>query len=63
MDEETTITCCREDKIWEGSCNACQDRNGETVIVVSMKNKTFRLCDTCAELLSKRLNGITRKTG
>lgn len=57
MSENDTITV----RAWvdwreaQGSCNACQDRTDDKIIVVELKNTTFRVCNRCAETLISSL--------
>lgn len=39
-----------------GSCNGCEERASDTVIVVNLKTISFRLCSDCAKLLIIKLN-------
>lgn len=39
-----------------GSCNECQRRDQEIVLVIDLRNMVVRLCAHCAKVLVKRLN-------
>ena len=46
----------REDKIIEGYCNNCTDKDGYRKInVIELRNISFRLCDKCKKMLKKML--------
>ena len=45
----------------EGSCNSCQRRDQEKVILVDVKGFSFRLCMECAEELTGQLTKLESK--
>lgn len=49
------IAVSRQLRTHVGSCNSCQDREAESVLVVGLETLCFRLCDGCAEELRERL--------
>ena len=38
-----------------GSCNACTNREGDTVTNVDLRGMSFRLCDPCRRILKNAL--------
>jgi len=39
----------------EGSCNSCQRRDQEIVILIQLNTLSFRLCNDCADTLIDQL--------
>lgn len=52
------VRCGREKRKWAGSCNACQCRDEDTVIVVYLNTLTFRACNKCAAEIAAQLNRL-----
>jgi hypothetical protein len=60
---ESSIACSIRSREQEGSCNACQCRDEETVVLVEMKTLSFRVCERCAKELRKKLEALEDKRG
>lgn len=56
---QPVVRCKREKREWAGSCNACQCRDEETVIVVYLNTLTFRACNKCAAEIAAQLQRLT----
>jgi len=55
---ESSIACSIRSREAEGSCNACQCRDQETVVLVEMKTMSFRVCERCAKELRAKLAAL-----
>jgi len=55
---ESSIACSIRSREQEGSCNACQCRDQETVVLVEMKTLSFRVCERCAKELRAKLAAL-----
>lgn len=52
-----------QNRVEEGSCNDCQDRSGDKVVLVDLKNCSARLCPKCAKELRKQLGDVFKRSG
>lgn len=43
---------------WEGGCNACHQRP-ERVLVINIRNFSWRLCRPCADALARRIESAS----
>ncbi len=49
------IRCSIRSRQQEGSCNSCQRRDQEIVILVELDTLSFRVCDRCAKELATKM--------
>ena len=57
------ISCHFDRRESAGSCNACQDRIEEEIVIVASLNRlTFRVCEKCADQLAAQLQERTQQT-
>lgn len=57
-DDTPKLTVGRLPRVQAGSCNACQTREADTVIQVSLNTLCFRVCDECATKLLSDLQRV-----
>lgn len=53
--QEVVRVTKRADRLTYGSCNACTNRDCDTVTNVDLRGMSFRLCDPCRKVLKKAL--------
>lgn len=49
------IVCTKESRSLEGSCNACQRRDKDEIVLISTRTLSVRLCEDCANVLAAQL--------
>jgi hypothetical protein len=52
------IQCSIRSRQQEGSCNSCQRRDQEIVILVELNTVAFRVCNRCAKELSEKMTAL-----
>jgi hypothetical protein len=53
--QETIKVTRNAPRMMYGSCNACTNREGNTVTNIDLRGMSFRLCDGCRKSLKKAL--------
>lgn len=53
-----SIRCIISTRQEDGSCNACQRRDEDAVILTNMRTISFRVCNSCAKDLSEKLAAV-----
>lgn len=53
--QETIRVTKRASRQLFGSCNACTNRDGDTVTNIDLRGMSFRLCNGCRVILKKAL--------
>ena len=56
-----SISCYEGKRTEEGSCNACQCRDDDKVIVVKLRTLSIRLCHECAKEMKNALAAVTKR--
>lgn len=57
----TVIRCSIRSRQQEGSCNSCQRRDRESVILVELNTMTFRVCSRCAKELVDKITALSSR--
>ena len=52
------VRCSIRSRQQEGSCNSCQRRDQEIVILVELNTMTFRVCGRCAKELVDKMTAL-----
>ena len=52
------VRCSIRSRQQEGSCNSCQRRDQEIVILVELNTLSFRVCDRCAKELAEKVTAL-----
>ena len=52
------VRCSIRSRQQEGSCNACQRRDQEIVILAELRTLSFRVCNRCAKELAEKMTAL-----
>ena len=52
------VRCSIRSRQQEGSCNACQRRDQEIVILAELMTLSFRVCNRCAKELTEQMTAL-----
>ena len=52
------IQCSIRSRQQEGSCNSCQRKDQEIVILVELTTVSFRVCNKCANELAEKMTAL-----
>jgi predicted amidophosphoribosyltransferase len=52
------VRCSIRSRQQEGSCNSCQRRDQEIVILAELRTLSFRVCNRCAKELAEKMTAL-----